>query len=215
MNWGYVTGYFDGEGSVGIWQHGKASVKCSLTWTNTNRESLEAMRLFIGCGTVRKGTAPIKETHMQVYKLMVERRCDMLRVAQAMLDMSIIKRPLLIKMLERLADQKDESIGRGALGLCGVDGIRALYWDDKMSTLEIGAKLNVSYTAVKNFMRLNGIPLRTRKEGTAAMLANPEKRSKAFSQERNLKIAESKRLQWQDPIYRAKTMTAMKKAKAL
>jgi hypothetical protein len=49
MDWSYIAGYFDGEGTANIVpNHGHDSWKFSIVFSNTNLESLEAMRKFSG-----------------------------------------------------------------------------------------------------------------------------------------------------------------------
>jgi intein-encoded DNA endonuclease-like protein len=52
IDWGYVGGYFDGEGCVFVRRGGYVS----LIWTNTHLQSLEALQGFLGCGYVKRSS---------------------------------------------------------------------------------------------------------------------------------------------------------------
>ncbi len=48
MNWDYVAGFFDGEGSVSI----RSNRSSQLRLVNTDKAVMEAIRDFVGFGTI-------------------------------------------------------------------------------------------------------------------------------------------------------------------
>lgn len=211
MDWSYVTGYFDGEGTAWMRPHGKGPKKCSLVWTNTHSESLHAMHEFIACGHVRRRNRG--GWHKDVYVLAVSKRRDLMRVVDAMIPHSLIKRELLEKMREQLAGMKDASPGCGALTRLGAAGVREMY-ERGMSTLDIARHAGVTHNAVCSFMRRHGVAVRDKSAQWAVTFSNKSKVARMFSPERNRLVSESKKRQWQDPAYREKAMAAIRAGQA-
>ena len=100
MDWSYVAGYFDGEGTVRLNEvpSRPGYLLTGLSWANTHLESLEAIRDFISCGTIRPKAR--REHYRPGYELVVNRADDVLRVGEQMLPHLIIKRARLKEMLE-------------------------------------------------------------------------------------------------------------------
>lgn len=206
MNWGYVAGYFDGEGTVNFYPR-KQSASCALVWHNSNEPSLQAMQEFMGCGRVRLHTSR-PNGYRPMYGLHIERRRDMLAVIPELLNFCIIKRDQLLALHEHLVTKvKDQPSGWGALAALGVDEVRRLYWEDRLSQREIGLRVGVTQGAVKQFMYRNGIP--TRSPSDANRLAQLG-RDPAVEAERRAKISEARRKSWQDPAYREKTIAGIR-----
>lgn len=207
MDWGYVAGYFDGEGCVEYYKPGNAKSKkkrCAITFHNTNRASLEAIQEFIECGNLRERKRAKLGTK-SMYQLSIERRVHLVRVIPKMLEHSIIKREILAALLEQVSLRRDESPGFGNLAAAGPDEIRRLYWNDRLSMAKIAKKYGVTWGAVKMFMRRHDIPTRT--HAKAALLVER-------TEQQNKRLAETKRQQWQDPMFRQKMIAAIKAGQA-
>jgi hypothetical protein len=184
-----------------------------MTWANSHRESLEAMRLFMDCGYLKAhGHKDRVPRYKQMYNLVISRRADMLRVANAMLPYAIVKRDKLLSLLETLAQMRDASPGRGNLAAAGAEEIRRLYWEEQMADWDIGLRFGVTREAVKQYMRRHGIPRRVRK---AAMRMAASKRpplDPIVQAERNAKISAAKKAHWQDPEYRGLALVRIRAA---
>lgn len=50
----YLAGFFDGEGSIGVYASGSGALRIRTTITSTNLDVLEAFQEMIGMGTVRQ-----------------------------------------------------------------------------------------------------------------------------------------------------------------
>ena len=203
MNWGYVAGYFDGEGCAGIYHVASKSPnyhKCELTWHNTHLESLVAIQEFIGCGRIDKrgDKNKAKETHKDMYALHVERRADMLLVIPHLLEYCLIKTDKLREIQDWLVHHtKDQSQGYGTLDSFGVERIRHLYWEGGLTQEEIAERVGVTQTAVSYFMQKHGLLRRSKPAAFAGVKGNSKKWAA-----RSAKLSEMRRRNWEDPAYR-------------
>lgn len=201
MDWGYVTGYFDGEGTAGVYGREKRKgLRPELIWANTNLESLQAIQNFIGAGHIRDRCKQ-KLHYKQMYALVVSRKEDIARIIPLMLPHAIIKREALLNVQSQV-DYRIARYVQGGLKALGVEEVRRLYHDEGLSTIQIGAKVGVTYSAVKNFMKNNGIPRRTRKERGLVH---------AWSAESRRRASESRKKLWTDPAYRSRAELSMKR----
>lgn len=174
MDWSYVAGYFDGEGSV------KFSAAPSrpnytligLTWGNTHLESLEAIHAFIGCGTWAH--SKVYGGYKQMHQLKVERVEDILRVGTAMLPFLIIRRDTVGTMLTWAREHREpQHHNWGSLNDVGVVEMTRLYHEEGLTQAQIGEKFRVSAGAVSTFFLRHGIKGRRRgpKEGAYGIIA--------------------------------------------
>jgi hypothetical protein len=164
MDWSYIAGYFDGEGSVRF----KAPpsrpnyVLTSLSWSNTHLESLEAIQAFIGCGHIQHKLLKYGYTK-QGHQLIVNRSEDVLRVGDQMLPHLIIKRQQLQDMLDFVrAGRKPAPATWGVLTDAGAEEVGRLYWEEHMTQRQIARKFGCSDGAVATFFRRHNIRGRPR-----------------------------------------------------
>lgn len=168
MDWGYIAGYFDGEGTAWCNKRGKSHNALYLGWVNTNRESIDAIHAFVGCGHVRTRRKDRVNAHYKpLHCLVISRRSDVIRVAKELLAHCIIKREAILKVLAVAEGMSDENPNRGKLAAAGPEEIRRRYWDDKSNLQEIGDEFGVTRGAVKNYMVRNNISRRSLQEGLA------------------------------------------------
>lgn len=203
MDWSYVVGYFDGEGTAGVYKIARSSApKVEITWHNTHLESLQRIRDFIGCGIIRERSQkkPGYPGAKAMYSLVVATKSDIARIVPLMIPLSIIKREALQNVLAK-CDYLITPGKRGVVSALGVDEVRRLYHEEKLSTVEIGDRLGVTYGAVKYFMEKNDIARR-----------NPAERAtgRTWSDESRLKASEARKRLWSNPDYREKASSSMK-----
>jgi hypothetical protein len=171
MDWSYVAGYFDGEGSVRFHPHGpRKYIDTGLVWVNTHRDSLIAIQQFMKAGTFhsRCTRARCKDIHM----LTVARCDDVVRVGEAMLPHLIIKRDRVAEMIAFVREhRRPYAFGMKKLAEVGVDALRQMV-DDGLSRRAIGKRLGVDRTTVKLFMRRHKI--RNLRLGGPGFLTAPE-----------------------------------------
>lgn len=190
MDWSYIAGYFDGEGCVMVRPaHGaKGAQRCELSWHNSDRESIEAMEAFMGCGRIVTRERP---PHRTMYALMVSDVESIQRVVEELIPRCIIKREKLLALREALKEIKPRAAGWGALTEAGTAEIRRLYHDEGWTQQRIGERFGVTQSAVKNFMHRNGISTRPRSEA-----ARQAQRNSPAWHERNRKISEARKREW-------------------
>jgi DNA-binding XRE family transcriptional regulator len=174
MDWSYIAGYFDGEGHV----HFKAApsrpdyILISLSWANTHKRSLEAIKEFIGCGILNPATK--KEGYKLGYCLAITRVADILRVGEAMLPYLLIKQQELQEMMEwAKVHRTAQKETWGILGRVGAEEITRLYHVEGLTQRQIAEKIGVSDGAVASFFLRHGINGRRRgpAEGAYGILA--------------------------------------------
>jgi len=157
MTWDYVAGFFDGEGSATI-----LTRRLCLSMSNTDLAALEAIRDFIGCGSIRQLTLRNRPAHHKpCFILEVGRVADLARVVPELLPRSIVKRSVLETMSARLAaGVRTRARTFGAVKAAGVDTIKRWYEDDGLTLNEIADRLGTAQSTVIYFMEQQGIARR-------------------------------------------------------
>ena len=158
MNWDYVAGYFDGEGTV--CQH-----NCTLEFYNTNKESLDVMRGFIGFGVVEvKKQRP--GNWLVAYRLRITNHEKVLQVIRELEPRCIVKR-------ERLATLRTKIEGREWQRYNEVkfssDELRRLYWAEGKSVRAIAILGGNGKSSIESALRRNGIPRRPMRTRSPAL----------------------------------------------
>src|SRR5687767_2483146 len=131
MDWGYVAGYFDGEGNVNCAPTERGGNTRQLSWFNTHAESLGAIRDFMGVGQVRvrsPNCSGFGSRKIQ-YVLTVSNKKDMLYALDNMLPHLIIKRERAELLRAYLIDHVDESrmVNFGKTAAVSTEQLRAWY----------------------------------------------------------------------------------------
>mgnify|MGYP001583012989 CR=1 FL=1 len=160
VDWAYVAGFFDGEGSVIFQKRGALPTIC-LQFSNTNRLALDTIHRFIRCGYIY-AAKPKDEKCKVAFMLQIKRRKDVKRVASELIKYCIIKRIRLAEALwiaSKLPDPK-----WGTVHTLDRAKIHGMYINDQLSLEEIGCRLNISPKTIQRVLREEGIPLRTIKE---------------------------------------------------
>jgi hypothetical protein len=156
VNWDYIAGYFDGEGSVCL--HPRSY---RIEWANTHLESLEAMRSFMGnVGWIRGQS---RGGHRKVYHFLIANLTQLRAVLPELAQRCIIKREALELLGEHIKGRKAvENYGIGQR----VDptDLRRWYIDERLSSIKIAEQLSCSVEAVCTMLRKAQIPIRSRSE---------------------------------------------------
>lgn len=156
MDWGYVAGYFDGEGHVSLWTGKDGQLSRSLRWYNTHQQSLAAISRFIEAGHIncsrRDGTP--------CYVLKVSRRADLARVLGELVPRLLVKRAAAEMLLESLTGMRDQSVGWGRIAATSTEQLSAWYHEEKKTYAGIASLLGVTIPAVCTAFRRRGIPAR-------------------------------------------------------
>ena len=159
MDWSYVSGYFDGEGTARC----KAApsrpdyVLTMLSWANTHEESLRKIHEFIGCGYIQRRKKKSEE-YTRGYELKVNRALDVIRVGEAMLPHLIIKHDKVKEIIEFVKqNRKPLPKNWGVLSSVGPDEIRRLYWEGGLNQDQIGRMCGCGGKAVNRYMKKHKI----------------------------------------------------------
>lgn len=161
MDWSYVAGYFDGEGCI---RSHKTGVE--LNFANTHVDSLRAIQSFLGCGHINKH---FTRTNFNCYILTMSHHEDVLRVAEGMLQFSIIKKQRLERMIFYIKGRRWSRRSRTKLfaGQIKKEDLERLYLEEKNSMKKIAEIYGLDgYHAILYWMKKFGIPRRTISEGT-------------------------------------------------
>lgn len=88
INWAYLAGFFDGEGSLHMDDH-KSTVQLRID--NTFKEVILEIQLFLGFGKVsNRGRA--KSYHKDRIRLTVSNHVEVLKMLERMLPYLVVKR---------------------------------------------------------------------------------------------------------------------------
>jgi len=170
VNWSYVAGFFDGEGSIFLRQnYKKATAKFPvIAFSNTNLEVLEKIRNFLNAGHINQKKEN-RRGYKKNYVLAVTDYKNSLRIAKELSSHCIVKRKALFDMISFLENYDYHSSNRDPYP--SKDWLEEHYWGQKLSTYEIAKILNCSQQKVNNALHHHGIRLRTYREVVA--LRNP------------------------------------------
>lgn len=143
ITWEYIAGYFDGEGSVGVYTKNRRAV---VIFTNSHRESLERIQQFIDAGKMirRKGT------NKPVYNLRIDRVAELQRILPELIQRCVIKRGQLESVLEAYGPHRIVELHESG-----------------MSITSIASMTDVTSGAVRKFLISRGIEPRGRNEAMA------------------------------------------------
>lgn len=141
MNWDYVAGLFDGEGSAGIYQgtRGKYTYSmANLSISNNHLKTLKIVQEFIGCGRIHG--------HKKHYSLVIRNHHDVARVAGQLIPRCIIKQEKLKRVFAFVESKK--WLNDGPLSFVSNDQLYELYVNQGMTGVSIARKFGCSKSAV-------------------------------------------------------------------
>ena len=163
MNLDYIAGFFDGEGCIHKSHHvrrpgGPDHPIIELTMCNTNREAIENIKAFLGCGGIevrnRLGWKTLFVFHTGAWR-------HVLRLAQELEPRCIVKKEQLQRIIEFIEQHPWQLGDTSALTK---ESLTEYYLHRKWSLTQIARKFRVSHGAVWDHLHRNDIPLRTRAE---------------------------------------------------
>jgi hypothetical protein len=212
MNWSYIAGYFDGEGHVGLHtQTGRRGKVTTLNWYNSHRESLQAMRDFIGTGYIGfgngKGYGGFDGSKKVVYVLRISRKMHIIRAIDAMLPDLLVKREEALLLRQHLIDHVNEKRAEnfGKLLAIPITDYQRWYFEEGKSYADIATMLNATTGGIARIFRIHNLPARP--AGGAHL------RGIAKSKETKARMKASRAKMWQDPEFRAAQIAAMQEGK--
>lgn len=160
MNWDYVAGFFDGEGTAGVYHdRGRTRQVWTLAWFNTHLPTLEAIQAFMGVGRITLRTSrPIATKPF--YQLAITDVANAKMVIAELIPRCITKRDGLVKIEELIRDKRPtQSIeSRGVTP----EIARRMYCDEGMSLKRMSRETGIEVGCLHRWMVRQGIPMRVR-----------------------------------------------------
>lgn len=104
INWGYVSGFLDSDGSITFMRRTRKGRKKPryeprLTWHNSSKQALQRIQKFISCGWICRDKRVNKYRQKQMFTLTVTKFVDIERVLKACIPFLVIKKDRAILML--------------------------------------------------------------------------------------------------------------------
>lgn len=101
MNWDYLSGFIDGEGSIII-----KPPRVRLYISNTNKEILEKIKKFVKCGAVYEVKRKNKNKWRKQYGWTICHHKEVLRILKEIKDKLIIKKELCEKAISYIENKR-------------------------------------------------------------------------------------------------------------
>jgi len=98
MNWQYIAGFFDGEGSINVTRRGKPTIFYRVDMSQKYPEALEAIQEFLGYGIIYHRY----DGKRNIYELRINRKSDIIDFVTHVLPYSIVKREKIIWLLTKI-----------------------------------------------------------------------------------------------------------------
>lgn len=149
IDWQYIAGFFDGEGSVVRYGKGRNWI---LTFTNSHEPTLKAIRDFLDYGHIyltQRRTSRQRDSKKPVYFLKVNRWVDVIRIGQELLPRTQIKSDKLLQMLTEMRSFKR----RGKLP--PPNEVWRIRWVEGESTATIASRYSVARRSVNYALAKN------------------------------------------------------------
>lgn len=199
MDWGYVAGYFDGEGHVSLALKSRGDKTRGLGWYNTHVESLNAIRDFMGVGRVRLRAKSSGLGTKPAYELCITSKVALLHVLEHMIPHLIIKRSRAEELRDYLMNHVNERRMEhfGKVASVSTEQLRAWYHDEGKSQSQIAKLLGgVTPSCITQAFKLRGIE--ARKAG------GDHQKGVQKSPETRARMQAARKALWADPAFRAR-----------
>ena len=156
IDWGYVAGYFDGEGSIRVKHY-----SIELVFANTNSDSLREIQRHIGGGYIRSRTRSKTKPHWkQLHTLEISDHYLAERVLENIKPFCIIKAAPVAKALDFIHSKQWRNHKR--ITPQELETIRSAYWDDRKTLTQVASAFGFKHESyVRNLLKKHGIPTRT------------------------------------------------------
>lgn len=159
MDWSYVAGFFDADGTTGFLKN----TKHKYTWIkfyNTDKKTIEEIFNFIGYGHINSHKDKRYNKAKTIYTYTIGNHREVLKIGKRILPFSITKR----KRLERVIDFIESS----KWSRCNIlkyitrKELLKLYWKQNFTIGDLAKKFGVAETAIRNKMNKFNIARRER-----------------------------------------------------
>lgn len=218
MNWSYIAGYLDGEGHVGLHPNrgrqgtNTLSKITTLCWYNSHRDSLQAMRDFMGVGFIgmgngNQGKGKFPGSKKPVYVLRISRKLSLIRVIDEMLPDLLVKREACLTLRQHLIEHVNEKRAEnfGKLLAIPIDDYTRWYFDEGKSLGDIAQMLQATPSGVGRIFRVHKIALRP--------AGGSHLKGTTKSPETKARMKASRATMWEDPEFRAAQIANMQEGR--
>lgn len=105
MNWNYIAGFFDGEGSVVIQKNRAKYLRIIITVPNTDLNVLQEMKEFTNLGNIYKVTKR-QEHWKDAWVWIIQRRFEVIHFIDTIKKYTLVKKEKLIKAKKEMSNYK-------------------------------------------------------------------------------------------------------------
>jgi predicted DNA-binding protein YlxM (UPF0122 family) len=196
INWSYVAGFFDGDGSISF---SKTQRQWLITIINKNKEVLSQIQKFIKFGKIYSYDVNRLQIHMMNIPLFINN----------ILDESIVHKSKLIKSFDELKDRewypnyKLKKFSKEELKLL----LEKMYYKDKLSIRKIAQGFGVTYNAI--FRYFDEFKIGRRNYSESQKLVTHHKHTEKTKK----KISETRKNNWMNHEYKNKMLKILEKAR--
>ncbi len=143
MNWDYIAGFIDGEGSIII-----IPPRIRLYISNTNKEVLEEIRKYLKCGKVFGVKRILKKNWNKQYGWTIGNHIDCLRILKRLENRLIVKKEKCKKAIQYIENKRwlGNYISKKELEKFG-----------DLSYRKIAKELGISHYCVFRYLRKYGL----------------------------------------------------------
>ncbi len=140
MNWDYIAGFIDGEGSIIV-----KPPRVRIYISNTNREILEKIKVFLEGGSVFEAKRTIKGNWKKQYGWTICSHQDVLRILKNLRNKLIIKRKVCEEAISYIENKRWQKYYLSKEEL--------KKWKHLSSSRKIAKKLGVSQSSVLKYLK--------------------------------------------------------------
>jgi hypothetical protein len=140
MNWDYVAGFIDGEGSIII-----KPPRVRLYISNTNKEILEEIKKFVNCGSVFEVKREIKGNWKKQYGWTICSHQEVLKILTNLKDRLFIKKELCKKAVDYIEHKRWQK------DYLSKEELKK--WRNLGSSRKIAKKLGVSQFSILKYLK--------------------------------------------------------------
>jgi len=164
MNWAYLAGFFDGEGSVYFPKKRFGHVSPQLDIVNTNHQVMLSIKRYLDrklTKTIRIERQARSGNHKDIWRIRITNHNDVLFICKKLIKYSIVKRDIISKAIDFIENREwNFHPPRKALTL-DKNLLYHLYWEQKLSVPKIAKQFRVGETLIYRRMEKFGIPRRS------------------------------------------------------
>ena len=108
INWSWLGGFVDGEGCLRtLYRPSKRYIACSFWITNTNLNTLELIKSFLNCGSIRL-KSPAKGNRKAIYDFSIQNNTELSNMLIKLIPHLLVKKEQAVELL-KITSRKSHS----------------------------------------------------------------------------------------------------------